>query len=189
MQDQSICACGCGGAPKPGRRFIQYHHMQTRPMEDRFWPKVDRSGDCWLWLGSRNQAGYGRIGRPGRGLPAEYAHRYSWQLANGPIPAGMEICHTCDTPPCVRPDHLFLGTHRDNARDMTAKGRNVGTRFMPPHRGEQNGQAILTAVAVNEVRRLARESGLTRVVLAATYGVRPTTIADILRRRTWTHLP
>jgi hypothetical protein len=71
---------------------------------------------CWLWDGWVNGRGYGRFGK---GL----AHRISWELHRGPIPAGMNICHKCDVPPCVNPDHLFLGTQTDNMRDCARKGR------------------------------------------------------------------
>ena len=81
--------------------------------------------DCWLWEGCIDRRGYGRIGR-------ERAHRRMWQSCHGPIPAGMFVCHTCDNPPCVRPDHLFLGTHTDNMRDMVSKGRGR-TQRRDPH--------------------------------------------------------
>lgn len=87
-------------------------------VEDRFWSNVDRTGDCWIWIGSRLPSGYGRIG--GRG----YAHRVSWALANGPIPAGMCILHRCDNPPCVNPSHLWIGTVADNMHDRDRKGRH-----------------------------------------------------------------
>lgn len=87
---------------------------------DRFWARVDKSGECWVWTGAALPAGYGRWKGAHRLV---YAHRFSWELANGPIPDGMLVCHRCDNPPCVRPDHLFLGTPTDNIRDMNAKGR------------------------------------------------------------------
>lgn len=83
-----------------------------------FWDWVDRSGDgCWEWQGQRNEKGYGYW----RG---KRAHRHSWEQANGVIPAGMFVMHVCDNPPCVRPDHLAIGTAADNTADMLAKGRN-----------------------------------------------------------------
>ena len=93
--------------------------------ERKFWAKVDK-GDgagCWLWTGKTNRDGYGVLTRQRKGW---FAHRYSWTLANGDIPDGMMACHTCDNPPCIRPDHLFLGTRADNLRDMRAKGRGRG---------------------------------------------------------------
>lgn len=83
---------------------------------------------CWLWTAGVGIGGYGRLWC-GAGL-TRYAHRFSYELAFGPVPSGMFVCHRCDTPACVNPDHLFLGTHRDNMRDMQQKGRvqNAWTR-------------------------------------------------------------
>ena len=103
----------------------------SRPLLDRFWEKVNKHGPipanhpdlglCWLWTAHTADFGYGRmhiVGGPAR------THRISWELHNGPIPAGMLVLHHCDNPPCVNPAHLFLGTAGDNMRDMVAKGRN-----------------------------------------------------------------
>lgn len=90
---------------------------------ERFWSKVDRSGDCWEWQASRSTHGYGFFGRDGKVL---YAHRVSYEITNGLIPKGpkrLHVCHHCDNPPCVRPDHLFLGTASDNLNDAYRKGR------------------------------------------------------------------
>lgn len=91
--------------------------------EFRFWFRVDKSADCWTWTAARGAGkfDYGYFWTDSKKLVK--AHRYSYALANGPIPEGMVICHRCDNPPCVRPDHLFLGTQKDNIRDMDAKGR------------------------------------------------------------------
>lgn len=90
-------------------------------VEVRFWRWVDKSGDCWLWMGAREGFGYG-VFSIGTGRTVG-AHRYSWQSTRGEIPSGMFVCHHCDVPACVRPDHLFLGTHTDNMVDMVKKGR------------------------------------------------------------------
>lgn len=94
---------------------------QRRPAPERFWMKVQITPTCWLYMGARTTAGYGsfRI----KSHVTIYAHRYTYELAFGPIPAGYEVCHHCDQPACVRPAHFFLGTHGDNVRDMVAKGR------------------------------------------------------------------
>lgn len=88
--------------------------------ESAFWERVDKSGDCWIWLRGVSQ-GYGIVNR--RGLPPERAHRVAYELCIGKVPKGLSVCHKCDNPRCVRPDHLFLGTQSQNIRDCIAKGR------------------------------------------------------------------
>lgn len=90
----------------------------------RFWRHVDKSGDCWVWTARRAKGSKG-YGLTTIGRVTVKAHRLSWQLANGPIPSGLHVCHRCDNPPCVRPDHLFLGTHQDNMADKVRKGRHL----------------------------------------------------------------
>jgi len=96
-------------------------------VEDRFWSKVQKTENCWLWMGARTKLGYGQRG--GRKTGRRYTHRLSWEMRFGPIPEGLCVLHHCDNPPCVNPDHLFLGTKKDNTQDMIAKGRGRGPRF------------------------------------------------------------
>ncbi len=95
------------------------------PPMDRLMGKVSIGDSCWEWTGAKESAGYGRIKNAGRTMSA---HRVSWELHNGPIPAGMLVCHRCDNPPCVRPSHLFLGTQADNAIDRERKSRGRWTK-------------------------------------------------------------
>lgn len=96
------------------------------PLAERFWPKVDTTADCWTWQAQKDRNGYGRI-RPGGTASYVRAHRAAWYLATGEWPpADVMVCHRCDNPSCVRFDHLFLGSARDNARDMSGKRRARG---------------------------------------------------------------
>lgn len=90
-------------------------------LEMRFWSKVNKTEGCWLWTASGTDDGYGQLKFKGK---RHYAHHLSVMLSGREIPAGMAVCHTCDNPPCVRPDHLFVGTLSDNQKDSVKKGRN-----------------------------------------------------------------
>ncbi len=94
----------------------------------RFWDKVDKSGDCWLWTAGTNGQ-YGSFGRGTREQGKELAHRMAYELTHGSIPKGLFVRHTCDTPLCCNPAHLELGTHVDNMHDMHARGRSRGDKF------------------------------------------------------------
>src|ERR1041384_6319384 len=88
---------------------------------ERFWAKVKKTDGCWEWTGAKHKRGYGLI--RSKEISMYRAHRLSWVIHNGPIPDGLHVPHDCDTPSCTRPDHLFLGTHKDNMEDATRKGR------------------------------------------------------------------
>jgi HNH endonuclease len=141
-QKSTPVPCSVDGCERPAlaRGWCSMHWQRWRstgnPLEvkliriqgssdERFWGRVDKSGECWEWTGSLGSHGYGEFGVAGDRV---LAHRYSYELASGPIPDGLYVCHHCDNRRCVRPDHLFLGTARDNALDMVRKGRWEGKR-------------------------------------------------------------
>jgi len=149
---------------------------------DRFWSRV-RKGDspdaCWLWKGGRLPTGYGKF-HPSANVRL-YAHRASWEMANGvSVPPGMFVCHRCDNPPCVNPAHLFLGTPADNVADKCAKGRHRNGASS----GEKNPNSKLTTVQVIEIRgRL--QAGESRRLIAGLFGVSKATIKQIATGRIW----
>lgn len=132
---KGICECGCGQptriATKTDRpsgrikgrpmRFLFGHNL-ARPLSERLWEKVDKSDGCWIFTGSVDREGYGRVRMNTR--RTDGAHRVAWRLANGPIPDGLHVLHRCDVPRCCRPDHLFLGDQVANNRDMVEKWRH-----------------------------------------------------------------
>jgi len=150
-----------------------------------FWAKVSRDpSGCWLWTGGKTRNGYGLWSDRRTGTRKTWiAHRLSWILANGPIPDGLHVCHTCDVPSCLNPAHLWLGTPLDNARDKMTKGRHRGGIG----HGEANSQARLTEAQVREIRH-RHACGERQVALAHEFGVHIMTISQAVRRVTWKYL-
>src|ERR1044071_9273813 len=149
---------------------------RKRSPEDRFWEKVDKSGDCWLWTAGKSSRGYGKF-FIAQNEPEISAHRFSYELAHGPIPEGMYVCHRCDNRRCVNPSHLFLGTHQQNIEDMVVKQRHA--------QGNRNGCAKLTVVDVVAIRQRYATGSVTQSALAAEYNVTQTAIYGVVRRITW----
>ena len=148
---------------------------------DGFWKKVDKAGDCWIWQGNWFIRGYGALRVNGKQV---YAHRVAWELTYGLIPAGLNVCHHCDNPPCVRPDHLFIGTQSDNLHDAINKGRLNNS-------GENHGMSILTTAQVREIRKIYALKGsrytydISQYKLANQYHVARTTIQAIVEGKNW----
>ncbi len=144
----------------------------------RYWTYVNRAkakgGDCWLWIGSTNMRGYGQFVVKGRQRIG--AHRLAWLLSRGEIPKGQEVCHSCDNGLCVNPEHLFLGSHRDNHLDSVRKGRKRAW-----------GLQKLDARQVEAIRRRVAAGELQRVV-AADFGISRNHVSSIVHRTSWAHL-
>lgn len=150
------------------RRRHSQNGPTPKPLVDRFWSKVAKSAECWLWQGTKNNNGYGLL-LDGSGK--RLAHRISWELHFGSIPHRQNVLHKCDNPACVRPDHLFLGSMQSNSTDMYKKGRW----------GNQHA-VRLSSDDVCRIRKLY-DGGMTQEQLAALYGVHQTTISRIVRSK------
>lgn len=147
---------------------------------ERFWEKVDRSAgpdSCHLWTAARNPDGYGTFWFHKRN---QNSHRVAWQIEHGPISAGQNVLHECDTPGCVNHSHLFLGTQLDNMRDMEEKGRSNRT-----YGGTGGGRSLMSDEDVERLKAM-RASGMTMQAIGDELGVTKSSVSKILlgqRRR------
>jgi len=155
--------------------------MKTgRPPKDpiiRFESKFKKTKGCWVWMGAITSRGYGQF----RFGCEQRAHRASYILYKGKIPSGLLVLHSCDNPPCVNPDHLFLGTPKDNTTDMIKKNRDT-------IRGEKNNKSKLTEKDVLEIRRLYKSGKYTLVELAKIYKMYMNSIWRITSKESWKHI-
>jgi hypothetical protein len=154
-------------------REIFYHDPA-----DKLRVNSQRQGDCIEWTGSKNAKGYGRTTFLGK---MKLTHRVAYELVHGPISDDMRVCHRCDNPPCINPDHLFLGTQADNVSDMFKKGRGHDRR------GEGHAQVKLTNAQVIEIRR-CHAAGESMKSLATRYNYNMGSMWSLLKGRTWSHL-
>lgn len=161
----------------------------AKSFEERFWEKVQKGYGCWLWVGARNQNGYGLAYRKVRGENRNLlAHRISYELTFGKIPAGLFICHHCDNPPCVNPKHLFAGTARDNNLDRDRKGRRRPPTFRSPV-GKDHPGAKLTEAQVQEIRRLRDLNGWGHRRISMRLNLPRGAVDGVVRRLSWKQLP
>lgn len=165
--DSKYCSRKCYHASTVGKVF--------KPLDDAFFSKVEMIPllGCWLWTGALSTKGYGSIRRDGRTRTASVL---SYQMHRGEIPFGLCVLHRCDIPSCVNPEHLFLGTQKENVEDRDRKGRGA-----PGLRGEMHPSAKLTAEDVAKIRSSAESS----VALGRLYGVSKTQILRIRKNITW----
>lgn len=145
----------------------------------------DEKTGCILYRSNRTKAGYGRIRLGGLDGKEHYAHRLSYELSRGPIPDGMQVCHTCDTPNCINPDHLFLGTNADNQADMDKKGRRNLTSWTML--GAKHHNARLTDDDVRYIRANCKQRGDQRR-MAKQFGITEANVTVIVKRRGWKHV-
>lgn len=160
------------------KNYYKYRHLKAKPspmewFEQRYVP-VPESG-CWLWTGKTNRNGYGEVRKNDRLIPA---HRMSWMLYRGDIPASLYALHRCDVRCCVNPEHLFLGTNDDNMKDMASKGRST--------HGIKNWCTKLTEDDVRMIRALHGKE--TIISLANRFGVSHSGISRIQNFKLWKHL-
>ena len=155
----------------------------TVASEERFWTFVKKSDWCWEWIGHRKDTGYGRypVRRVGSKWTSIGAHRVAWFLSFGDIPDGVCVLHKCDNPPCVRPEHLFLGSMADNVSDCMQKRRHVS------HRGEKHGMSKLTATQALEIVKLRRNGSLLEDI-GRRFGITGAAVRSIVTGRTWAHV-
>lgn len=182
---------GCG-RKHYGRGYCNTHYMQLRragvikprnlTLADRFWAKVEKADDagCWEWTGTKPN-GYGYIKFEGRDRQATHV---VWYLTYGQWPPeGLSVCHACDTPSCVNPQHLFLAPHAINMRDMALKGRAKPSRL----KGEANPAAKLDKRTVRRIRERYAQ-GESQAALAREYSLHREYVGKIVRRQAWAHV-
>jgi len=152
--------------------------MKLTPRE-RFLAKVcpEPNGGCWLWRGMVVGTGYGMVRFERKMYPA---HRLAWKLFRGEIAPGLAVCHRCDVRACVNPEHLFLGTHAENMKDMKEKGRS-------PH-GDEHSRSKLTAKNVSRIKAMLAEGHMRVSEIARAFGVTHATIDCIAKGKTWKHV-
>jgi hypothetical protein len=148
---------------------------------DEFWARVDKSGECWIWTGAKRPAGYGIYYHGGESL----AHRYAYLITYG-SPKGSVVRHTCDNRPCVRPDHLILGTHADNVADTISRGRFRSGRGCQV--GERNNGATISELQAQAVLDLWASGRYRQGEIAEITGVTLGNVGNIACRISWTHL-
>lgn len=157
---------------KPPRRWKAGEYLKRWEQTGKI--TFEPNSGCWLWLGAVNASGHGRC--TATSLNERYAHRVAWIETNGSIPDGLHVCHACDVPFCVNPEHLFLGTPADNMQDCVRKGRIA--------RGEQHGMVKLTTTQVEAIRVDRRKYQ----TIANAYGISLTAVYHVKQRSRWSHV-
>ena len=158
--------------------------MEARTVKESFWLRVNKRGPfilktrCWEWIGSKQSKGYGQFWNK---VTTVRAHRWSYEFHIAPIRNNLLICHKCDNPGCVNPEHLFAGTQQDNIKDCSLKKR------LAPVAGEVNGRSKLTNKQVLDIRSRPVYRGI-NIDLAKEFNVSPPSICNIRKKKIWKHL-
>lgn len=163
--------------PKKGKvcsKSCAAKSMVYPPIVERFWAKVNKTPTCWLWTAAKDKHGYGCFSDEKRRVYK--AHRFSWFFASGEWPS-LDVLHKCDNPPCIRPDHLFLGTQKQNVMDMVSKRRHV--------HGERTITSKLTVSQVIQICEMFATGLVLQKDIAATFGVCRATVSMILSGKRW----
>lgn len=167
-----VCLCGCGNITKSSSRVLRAGKKKScgclynRPLKERLLKRIENNQNgCWIWLGSKTTDGYGTLMTANK--VRLLTHRAAYEIFVSPIPRGLCVCHDCDTPSCINPDHLFLGTHAENMKDMAAKGRAPGRRKL----------------SLSDYERIIklRAEGRSRAYVAKIFGVSKITITRVTR--------
>lgn len=156
--------------------------------------EIDASG-CWNWTRAKDRKGYGVLNIPYR----IYAHRLSYELSTGQSARGKSVCHRCDNPACINPEHLWLGSHAENMADMKAKGRNANPpvhsgathwRYKYPEKIQRGQDQANSKITDEQVIRMRRDyiSGVKKPEIAAANGMTLASVSDVLLGRSWKHL-
>lgn len=152
----------------------------TEKQRRRFWEYVLKTDGCWLWQGQVDKDGYGMyVTTLYNQRTTHKVHKLAFEECVGPVPLGLRVLHHCDNPPCVKPDHLFLGTQQDNLLDMCAKGRQA--------RGENHGMRQLNTDDIIAIRRFKQER-VPQHAIAKWFGVSEGNVSNILRGKRWSHV-
>lgn len=171
-----ICkSCGSEFIVPSGLKWKMNCSTDCRKSINAFLLHVHKTASCWLWLASTDKDGYGWSSYFGQ----KKAHRCSYVYYKGPIPSGLMVRHKCDTPACVNPDHLILGTVIDNNKDCTSRERQA--------RGETSGKTTLTPEFIKQIRLSYREGVFTNVI-ASTFGITNVAVTSIATGRTWSSI-